>query len=466
MTGNTSFIPTLPPGCLVRLAHGRDVWKLLKLQFEFPTRNSPDFGFAVSKQFFLIAIHLGWIVVPFVFSYGISDRIGEFLISQIRGGPLSPTDIFILELSAALYGHQDGYSFYYSDNPNFLGFIFSFILTLILFLPLLLIHLRQLYSNTWVVECDQLIVASAKLLQRPQHLFLSYLYVAPAHRQRGIGSHLVRHIVQQIQQPVSLVCAPELVTFYTRLGFTRASQRPWYIIPGSIYMTTTSNTTLSPQAQAFSSNLSVSTHEYVIRQAQAQDIWRICRLLFVAPTKDFFLPFGITLSMIISIIILFYSFLLIAISVLLLLLLTTKVLAFGPPIPYLTLVSVGILVVTILTAIVAPFWSLKNYSQFWLLESRSKLIGYTRLSNQSRYSVVHHFYTAIEVDQSSNSYFMGNVVEQVTKPIYVACNRQTAKLYTNLGFTAVAVQNLPKKLRFGAAINLQGGGVNLVYLLD
>lgn len=50
--------------------------------------------------------------------------------------------------------------------------------------------------------------------------FIPLLEVLPAHRGRGIGSELVRLVLDRLRDrySVDLVCEPELVPFYERLG--------------------------------------------------------------------------------------------------------------------------------------------------------------------------------------------------------------------------------------------------------
>lgn len=51
--------------------------------------------------------------------------------------------------------------------------------------------------------------------------FISLLEVTPHHQGRGIGSALVRHLLDEIGPlyAVDAVCDPEVVGFYERLGF-------------------------------------------------------------------------------------------------------------------------------------------------------------------------------------------------------------------------------------------------------
>ena len=54
--------------------------------------------------------------------------------------------------------------------------------------------------------------------------YIPHLEVLPAYQGQGIGSELVRQMLERLQQiyMVDLICDPELQPFYTRLGM-----RPW-----------------------------------------------------------------------------------------------------------------------------------------------------------------------------------------------------------------------------------------------
>jgi len=56
--------------------------------------------------------------------------------------------------------------------------------------------------------------------------FLTGLLVTPPERNRGIGARLVREALAASAGPVWLFCKPELLPFYTRLGFGVADQLP------------------------------------------------------------------------------------------------------------------------------------------------------------------------------------------------------------------------------------------------
>ncbi|OLE66175.1 MAG: hypothetical protein AUG03_01165 [Acidobacteria bacterium 13_1_20CM_2_68_14] len=69
------------------------------------------------------------------------------------------------------------------------------------------------------------LVAFARVLtDRAFKAFIFDLIVAPEHRAKGLGSHLMRRIVEhpdlQTVRHIELACLPDLTTYYGRLGFS------------------------------------------------------------------------------------------------------------------------------------------------------------------------------------------------------------------------------------------------------
>jgi predicted N-acetyltransferase YhbS len=60
---------------------------------------------------------------------------------------------------------------------------------------------------------------------RPYHSYtvLKWLHVYPDWRRKGIGSALVRTLIQHSTTPIYVKSAPDVVVFYTRLGFQRVN---------------------------------------------------------------------------------------------------------------------------------------------------------------------------------------------------------------------------------------------------
>jgi GNAT superfamily N-acetyltransferase len=62
---------------------------------------------------------------------------------------------------------------------------------------------------------------------------IQYLFVAPAWRRRGLGSALVRRLIQEAPLPLYVDSLPNRVSFYTRLGFVplRTKSSPSTVVP-------------------------------------------------------------------------------------------------------------------------------------------------------------------------------------------------------------------------------------------
>lgn len=77
----------------------------------------------------------------------------------------------------------------------------------------------------WVARRGD-IVGGLCLTPVAQGHFLTGLLVTPPERSRGIGAQLVHNAVASSAGPVWLFCKPELVEFYSRLGFSVANCLP------------------------------------------------------------------------------------------------------------------------------------------------------------------------------------------------------------------------------------------------
>ena len=91
----------------------------------------------------------------------------------------------------------------------------------------------QLRSSQFsVVECEGRVIACGQLRCFPQAQELGSLVVAPAWRGQGLGTYLVKHLIDRATQPLYLEClGKRLVKFYTRFGFVPVS---WQELPRSL----------------------------------------------------------------------------------------------------------------------------------------------------------------------------------------------------------------------------------------
>ncbi len=88
------------------------------------------------------------------------------------------------------------------------------------------------WQQFWLIECEGKIVACGQLRGFRGAQELGSLVVAKNWRDRGIGSYLTQHLIQQATQALYLECLGEkLVQFYTRLGFVPIA---WKDLPPSL----------------------------------------------------------------------------------------------------------------------------------------------------------------------------------------------------------------------------------------
>jgi amino-acid N-acetyltransferase len=88
------------------------------------------------------------------------------------------------------------------------------------------------WSQFWLIECGGKIVACGQLRSFKGAQELGSLVVEKKWRDRGLGSYLTKHLIQQATQPLYLEClGQKLVQFYTRLGFIPVT---WQELPQSL----------------------------------------------------------------------------------------------------------------------------------------------------------------------------------------------------------------------------------------
>lgn len=88
------------------------------------------------------------------------------------------------------------------------------------------------WQQFWVIEGDGKIVACGQLRSFEKAQELGSLVVASGWRDRGFGTILTQHLVQEATEPLYLEClGRKLPPFYARLGF---SPIPWTELPPSL----------------------------------------------------------------------------------------------------------------------------------------------------------------------------------------------------------------------------------------
>lgn len=88
------------------------------------------------------------------------------------------------------------------------------------------------WQQFWVIECEEKIIACAQLRMFPEAQELGSLVVAKDWQNKGLGTFLSQHLIQQANQPLYLECLGDrLANFYQRLGFVPTS---WQDLPRSL----------------------------------------------------------------------------------------------------------------------------------------------------------------------------------------------------------------------------------------
>lgn len=88
------------------------------------------------------------------------------------------------------------------------------------------------WQQFWVVDRAGEIIACGQLRVFSDAEELGSLVVARGDRDRGLGSFLTRHLVQQATKPLYLEClGTKLATFYEKLGFVAVR---WEELPRSL----------------------------------------------------------------------------------------------------------------------------------------------------------------------------------------------------------------------------------------
>ncbi|ABW27869.1 GNAT family N-acetyltransferase [Acaryochloris marina] len=76
------------------------------------------------------------------------------------------------------------------------------------------------WSQFWVIEQHQTVIACGQLRVFPDAQELGSLVVKPTHQGQGLGTLLAQHLIEQASQPLYLECLGQrLCQYYQRMGF-------------------------------------------------------------------------------------------------------------------------------------------------------------------------------------------------------------------------------------------------------
>lgn len=83
---------------------------------------------------------------------------------------------------------------------------------------------EHLPKNCWVVEEQGRFVGRALIKGHGSYSILGSLYIHPIRRKMGLGTALVKSLLQNYQKPIYVLTNRSVANFYQRLGFRKLSQ--------------------------------------------------------------------------------------------------------------------------------------------------------------------------------------------------------------------------------------------------
>lgn len=88
-------------------------------------------------------------------------------------------------------------------------------------------HEDSQLGERFVARDDVSVLGSLRLIDTPEGVYVADVIVHPDRRGRGIGSDLMRAAMRTRSGPFFLVCHPERLAFYQRLGFDATDRSTW-----------------------------------------------------------------------------------------------------------------------------------------------------------------------------------------------------------------------------------------------
>lgn len=454
---------SLPPGCRIRKAKFTDLPQLVLQIFE-----SKSFvaNLEMKNWFFLIlaiAAFLGYRI-----GYDFTENL-YYDINSFNSKLINLLEKMFYDFIKQLYESEIDYDLLVNNIASRVGNIVAIVFILMTIFLFIICWLLDLCLQSWVIENNNQIIASARY-----NIYISRLdnlYVKPQYRHQGIASCIIRYLQKQFNKPVFIICDPNQVNFFEHIGFIKVlgneQQLAWgkaknkfllYSPKESINLTATETRKLFKQ----------QTDKCSIRCANKKDIESIRKLNILNKTMDYFLPFGINFIWAGKIIawglrFAFWQFIFINYEIISL---STLYQSYDVII---SLFYSNIFLCSIVITLVAIFEYNKNhrlekYSLFILFEYDNQIIGYVRFLKQRKYFILNHVYLPTSLEPEIMTYFIQQVIDSIAQPMFIACTKQEQQLYRNIGFLRIHTEKLPKKLRLGGWFNELFGGINLVYV--
>ncbi len=351
-----------------------------------------------------------------------------------------------------------------------LEYIFAYILILLILSPMFTYVFRYFLSEVWVVECKRKIVAIAKLSKSHKSISLDSLGVLKSYRNQGIGSALVNYIVSLCSKPIDVSCKPDVVLFYSRFGFRIKPKYSLFLFAINPSIVQMLRNELPPALikDDYDNAYTISkSTKYRVYKATKQDINKLRNFLSNHPQLNFFVSFDNHFYLLSTTLFLLGIVLgLLNINLITLLIIIPCFYWQITIIDWINIfikLSLALMLLLRLLKIVLIINQSQFISKLWLFEYNDKLIGYAKLSDYRQYGVLQNL-SLIVYTKSFKSHLLQQLVSQLDKTIYFACENYQTGFYLSLGFTKIEINDLPKRLRIGGRINIVCGGSNLVYL--
>lgn len=82
-------------------------------------------------------------------------------------------------------------------------------------------------SMSWIIERNKSLVGFIKFSNSNSKTCIIQVFILPNYRRKGLGSALIKHLVENTNKPIYVDCFPELVSYYARLGFIQTGTPPY-----------------------------------------------------------------------------------------------------------------------------------------------------------------------------------------------------------------------------------------------
>jgi N-acetylglutamate synthase-like GNAT family acetyltransferase len=99
-------------------------------------------------------------------------------------------------------------------------------------------------------------------------------------------------------------------------------------------------------------------------------------------------------------------------------------------------------------------FTVKQYSNFWVIERKNSIIGCAELRNYRKYSIILNLFIKREYRyQKLGSFMVEYLTQQARKPVYLSCYHNLITFYQRFGFKLIEKENLSPELQAELSLN-------------